>query len=248
MESLISLLGAERFKTVALVGSGGKTTLLWRMAGHFRGRQTERVLVSATTKIAPPAPLAFDRFYSPAALQAGPALPGVTLAGEVFPQRDITKLGLDDAALLGRAAAGYSRVLLEADGSKQLPLKGWAGHEPVVPSFADATVGLLPLWPLGLPADEKLIHRPERFCPLAGLRPGEVIGPQHLARVITAREGLFGGARGARILLLTQVENRETQVQAEQLVSLLDKDFLAGLSAVVAGSARQNEGVLLWSR
>ncbi len=66
---------------------------------------------------------------------------------------------------------GYHAIplLVEADGSRQKPLKAWAEHEPAVPAFADQVVQVAGLSALGKPLQEEHVHRVEIFSRRSGL-------------------------------------------------------------------------------
>jgi probable selenium-dependent hydroxylase accessory protein YqeC len=166
-------------------------------------------------------------------------IPGVAVCGRL--NQESGKLETLPPDELERRAAAFDLVLIEGDGSRTLPLKGWADHEPVVPGFTTVTVGILPLRPLGKPVSAEIAHRLERFCALSGASPGETLKPEHLARVIAGggrEKSLFSDARGRKILLLNQVE--DSLDRAGETVSLLPRGFRAGLYAVIAGSVKED--------
>jgi hypothetical protein len=178
-------------------------------------------------------------------------LPGVTLTG-VFIGGGGSKLEslppgeLEAAAGVRMPAAGaYDLVLIEGDGSRGLPLKAWAAHEPVVPPFTTATVGVMPLRPLGQAASDRFIHRFPLFTALSGASEGEPLGPGHLVRVITGNRGLFTAARGKKILFFNQIDDGDLR-QAEEVTALLPAAFLAGLYCVLAGSVRKDRVAIMF--
>jgi hypothetical protein len=151
--------------------------------------------------IPPPEEDCYDRLViDPAALFPAPEAGGVTLAG-VFNEAE-GKLEALPPDELAEAARGYDLTLIEGDGSRRLPLKAWAAHEPVVPPFTTVTVGVMPLWPLGRPVSAGLIHRLPLFTALSGATEGEPLRPEHLVRTITglpvARKNGGGETAGRR--------------------------------------------------
>jgi probable selenium-dependent hydroxylase accessory protein YqeC len=132
---------------VTVIGSGGKTSLIWLLAQSQRRR---RVLVSPTTKMYPGEARCYDHDCftgkaSPALINGPPA--GISLAGSL--NRETGKLEALPAEVLTAMIADYDLVLLEGDGSRGLPLKGWAAHEPVVPPYTTISVGIIPIRALG---------------------------------------------------------------------------------------------------
>jgi probable selenium-dependent hydroxylase accessory protein YqeC len=153
--------------------------------------------------------------------------------------------------ILAQRVPWFDQILIEGDGSRTLPLKAWAAYEPVVPPYTSLTIGILPLWTLGMPVSETLVHRLPLFTALTGAQPGDAISLHHLASVITGNfpnqdKGLFSAAQGKRILFFNQIESPMALAQAQELVSLLPSGFLAGLHRIIAGSIQQNQGLVLF--
>ncbi len=238
MERLITAFGIERGDCVSLIGSGGKTTLLYHLA---KTALVDTVLISTTTKIGLPAENAYDYFVEEADLPYTKPRLGRTLTAG---RRDTGKLCAVDKKQLHAATKKYSLTLLESDGSRNLPLKGWAPYEPVVPTFTTVTVGIIPIWPIGKPAGEHLIHRFPLFSSLTGILPEQIITPSHLVKAITGTQekGLFSTAVGRKVLFFSQVETSEAFSTAQKLASLLPKSFTNELHTIVAGSAKNGTG------
>ena len=205
---------------VAIVGCGGKTSLANRLAMENRHLP---VLFSTTTRILPPPDSVVDHRLREA--DAGVLPPGVTIACERCGEK-LRGVSIESLARL-RPAGGLT--ILEADGSRGLPLKGWAEHEPVIPAFVDATVGVCSIGPVGFCFSPKMAHRPEIFMKTAGIGEGDIIGVGHIAAMIRA---MFAKAAGRRILFINQVESPEAEECARLLAGRLD-----GM-AIAAGSLR----------
>ena len=161
----------------AVIGSGGKTTLL-RTLGTELAEAGGRVLLCATTKIYPfpGLPCAHDRAELDA-LAPSPLL----CAGAPLEHGKLTALEVPMADL----AARFDYVLVEADGSARLPLKAHASHEPVIPPEANRTICVVGISGFGRPIREA-VHRPARFAALAGAWAGDAAPPAHTARVLVA--------------------------------------------------------------
>ena len=246
--------GKDRQSTVVtVIGSGGKTSLIWRLAASFAASRSVpraasraasgneiRILVTPTTKMFVPGEKLYDEFCNGIPPRA---VPGITLAG-LFNETSGKLESLPPQALESIAGA-YDLVLVEGDGSRELPLKAWADNEPVVPSFTNYTIGVLPLWPLGEPVSEKLIHRLPIFLALTGAAPGEILKPEHILALITGRAapaipGLFAKARGKKILFFNQIEDDAAFQQALEIAGLLPLGLRNDLGGIIAGSVRQD--------
>jgi hypothetical protein len=181
-QRLRSQFACQGRQVVSIVGSGGKTTLMWRLARTLAAGKT-RVLVSTTTKIWPPG----EKDLSP----------NITVAGKV---NAITgKLEAPPLGELRTLCACFDYVLLEADGSAGKPLKAWAAFEPVVCDYTTMTIAVLPLC-AGLPMDPAIVHRFPLFSLAYGYAHKETITPWHLAKIIQG--GLFYRSHGTRVLVM----------------------------------------------
>ena len=205
---------------IALVGAGGKTSVLFALAEELAGLGFG-ALLTTTTQIFDPRGegRSFDRLELVPAM-ALPLPPGTGAEPGIVPGRPGQRVVLAaEAMATGKLrgihpsrVAGLARdwpfVLVEADGSRGLPLKAPGDHEPVLPAQAGLVLGLIGLSCLGRPMDATTVHRPERFGPVAGCAAGEPIRPEHLLALTRSRDGLFKGApAGARrVLLLNQAD------------------------------------------
>lgn len=116
-------------KRIAVIGAGGKTTTLSKLADLHRA---ERVLLTTTTHIFPFSPPICDRLcITPTAEEITQALaqPGVVCAG--VPSKNGKLTGLSEE-ILQAASQSADWIFYEADGAKCLPLKLHADTEPVI--------------------------------------------------------------------------------------------------------------------
>ena len=72
-----------------------------------------------------------------------------------------------------------------ADGSRRLPLKAHAPHEPVIPKEAGCVLCVVGARGFDRPIREA-VHRPEQFCTLTGARLDEPASPALAARALAA--------------------------------------------------------------
>jgi len=200
----------------AVIGSGGKTTLLRMLAGELAARG-QTVLMCTTTHILP-----FDGLVNLAdpgeleleeALRAG----GPVCAGTAESATEkLTALPIP----MARLARLARYVLVEADGARGLPLKAHAAHEPVLPAQAGQTICVVGLSGLGRPAAQAA-HRPEIFARLAGVETDAPVTPEAVARVLNA-EGL------ADRCFFNQADTPERWAQANRIAELLECPAAAG--------------------
>ena len=214
MMDISALLGVERGVT-ALIGGGGKTTLMYTLAEELRRRGT--VVVTTSTHIRRPEQYPVLTAADDAAVAAALAEHGaVCVAGETA-EGKLCAPALSFETL----AALADFVLVETDGSKRLPLKAHAPHEPVIPPNARRTVYVVGADGFGRPI-RQVCHRPERYAALCGAAEDDVVTPALEAAVLHA-EGYDTGW-----VFINKVETPEDWRNAEALAALLPGRVLAG--------------------
>ena len=241
---------------VTLVGGGGKTTIMFRLADELAAAG-QRVVTTMTTRIfasqmqrAP----AFLVLHDEQALleQLPPALDAhnhVLVAGSV--QVEIDKVAGIPPDLAGRITTlpGVDALIIEADGSRRLPFKAPAAHEPVVPPSTTVLVPVVGIDVLGQPLDSEHVHRPQVVAELAGAILGEPVTAEIVATVLTHPSGGAKGLpEGARLVpFINKVESEETLDAARTLAHLLLAQGV--VDSVIIGAAEAAEPVReVWSR
>lgn len=242
MEKLIDCFGFQDKQIISLIGSGGKTSLMWYLANCFR---KETVLVSTTTKIGKSKQSLYDYFYSKDFAQIGLDGPGITLAGICIEGGN--KLSAPPQTIL-RTFSRFDKIFLEADGSKQLPLKGWETFEPVVIPETTTTIGVVPISVLEKIIDQSTIHRLPLFLEAVGANQGDIIKERTLAAIISSPNGLWQKSQGQQILCMNQVETPNQLRQAQKVVDLLPVNTLDHLTKIIACSVHLEKGEILWEK
>ncbi len=245
---LSAALRVEDGEVAALVGAGGKTTAMWRLADDVV-EAGGRVITTTTTQLGAAqvdrAPRHFSAFASNrAAIAAALAKHGhVLVTGPVDHTLDkaagVSSGLIDDLCQISELNA----IVVEADGARQLPFKAPADHEPVIPPAATLVVVVAGLDALGQPLAEAHVHRPERVAALAGAAPGQVITPAMMAAVLAhAQGGLKGVPDRARVgVLLNKADLAESLEPARQIArQLLETERI---EVVLIGSARRPNAV-----
>ena len=212
--NISALLEVEKGVT-ALIGGGGKTTLMYTMAEELRRRGT--VLVTTSTHIQRPEQYPTLLTADAAAVTAALATHGVVCVAGETAESKLCAPALSFELL----AALADFVLVEADGSKRLPLKAHAPHEPVIPPNARRTVYVVGVDSFGHPIRE-VCHRPERYAALCGAAEDDIVTPTLEAAVLHA-EGYDTGW-----IYINKVETSEDWRNAETLAALLSGKVIAG--------------------
>ena len=197
---LSELLSLKQGDALAAVGCGGKTSLINLLACE---NAHEGVLIAPTTRIA---------------LAERVPVPGVSYLGRVEGEKLI---GLDEAQIR-EASEGYWLTLMEADGSKRLPLKGWAAWEPVIPAFATLTLGVLSTRALGLRATAETVHRLPEFLALSGLSEGDMVDECALQRMVLGPDGMLHKATPRCAMVINQEDAAEGRACARRIARALE--------------------------
>jgi len=168
---------------LSFTGAGGKTTLIMRLATEMNSAGL-KTLLTTTTKFYPPPGIKLFLTADPksAAYLLGEHFlnnKAAVLGKQILPDGKIEGLEPDIIAFL-RRELGVS-VLVEADGAKGLPIKGYAVYEPVVPSVTDIIVTVLGADALGAFLDHKIAHRPRLLAEQINIAAGRLLTEKALA-------------------------------------------------------------------
>ncbi len=233
MTTLIEALQLQHGGVVSLVGAGGKTSLMFRLAAELVDAG-KRVITTTTTKILYPTETQSrhvlvdpdpHRLRRRAAAAAG-EYRHLTLAHprrEDHPEK-LTGLSpqlVDELWATGR----WDCILVEADGAAGRPLKAPADHEPVISAGTTCVVGVVGVRVLGGTATEEWVFRLEHFCRVTGLAQGEPVTPGAVATLLLSKRGIFKGApHGARrAVFLNLAGDRQRLAAARDVAGELER-------------------------
>lgn len=194
MEKLCDLLKIEKGVT-AIIGGGGKTTMLRVLGEELSAKGT--VILTTSTKIFPFEDIPFTAWETGAYEERGSEY-------EEEYCRHITKSLRSSYCICTGTPLETSKIsapelpfeklaeladyiIVEADGSKGLPVKAHESWEPVIPECANKTVLLMGLWCFGKPALE-VVHRPHIFCRFADCTARDTVIPASAAKLIRGED------------------------------------------------------------
>lgn len=158
----------------AFVGSGGKTGTIMKQAAAYRG-EGKRVLITTSTQMG-------AREGTIIGDEAQPIIErlereGFAMAGTKA-NREGKMAALSDKTFR-EAAAHADIVLVEADGSRQHPLKFPNATEPVIPEGTDEIFIICGLSAIGKPAKD-VCHRLELVKAAIGIEEDTIITGDHV--------------------------------------------------------------------
>ncbi len=164
---------------IAVVGSGGKTTLIKKLAEEYR-LEGKKVVITTTTHMF----VEEDTLLTDDADEIIEMLnkKGYVMTGtlSVTNSRKFTALS---TASYQKVCAHADVVLVEADGSKHMPLKYPASHEPVIPDNTDEIIVVTGLWAIDKPAKE-VCHRLELVKKCLGIDDNTLITKEHILTLL----------------------------------------------------------------
>jgi molybdenum cofactor cytidylyltransferase len=228
----------DKNSRIALVGGGGKTTLMFQLACDYG----TKVICTTSTHLAMDQLERADKHL----IITDPAeLPGSAdeYPGDVLlftgPQVEPNRVGSPSpevlAGLVNLADSWDCPLIIESDGARKLPIKAPAEHEPPIPDFVNAVITVIGLSGLGKPLQAEWVHRPELYSNLVGLPLGETLESHHLVKgLISTEGGLKNIPAGARkILLINQIDSFPNwKTFYDHLDLLLDHYHAVGFSVL----------------
>ncbi len=216
----------------ALVGGGGKTSLMYCL-GAEQASLGRTAIVTTTTRIGDPPPgaaLLLETGNREAASDL--RAPGQVLC--VCSRGKDGKLHYPGDAFWRQCRETAERLFVEADGARMLPVKVPDEGEPCLPSDTDTVVAVAGLSALGKPLAQ-VAFRLELLCRRFGVTPQTMLTPPLLARILTSPLGQWKGVGSAerfRIFLNQADDEERLRLGAETATWI--QTFLPGCR-VVAG-------------
>jgi probable selenium-dependent hydroxylase accessory protein YqeC len=224
----------------SLIGAGGKTTTMLRLAHELR-EDNGKVLVSTTTKILKPNKPHVDRLFlvedvsalteacaviaAPVVIGAGA---GVSEDGKLF--------GLP-APWLDRLNDGkqFDAILVEADGAAARLFKVPGEAEPVIPASCQLTIWLMSIGALKKPLDGAWVYGAERALALLPRAAGELITEDFIVQLVQHPAGCWKGIPPAsrKVAVINRVDAPEDLLPA---IALGKKLLACGANRVVITS------------
>ena len=238
---------------VSIVGAGGKTSLMYKLAHEFADAG-DSVLTTTTTKIFRPEPeqcsCVFLSDSIEAVLKQSESLlkhhQHITAAvGKASVPKKLIGFAPDEIDLIWKSGL-FRWIVVEADGAARLPLKAPAPHEPVFPGCTKWAIGVVGLSAVGQPLTDRTVFRPEIFTQLTGLLPGAPIDADAVAEALIQPDGIFKDCppQTIRSVFLNQADISQGINVGRRVTAALLARTGTGLSQIVVGQARMVPPVL----
>lgn len=210
----------------AAVGGGGKTGLLLALGKGLAAAGRERVLLLTSTHIL--APDICPALIDPTPQQVEDAFEALARQGRPL----LLAAGCQAKdGRLGPLAQPWPRadyLLVEADGSRMLPLKAPAAHEPVIPPDTRLVIGVAGISGVGRPI-AACAHRPELYAALCGKAVEAEAAPEDVARVLWSRQGQRKGVGCDYMPFINQADSPQRLADARQAAALLPRAVVGAI-------------------
>ncbi len=227
----------DKEKIITFVGAGGKTTAIFQLAREL----PQPILVTTTTHLgAWQVSLADHHIIAQKISDIDKQeFHGVTLITDSTEGNRVAGVKEDILYWLCAYTKTHNiTLLIEADGSRQKPLKAPNEHEPVIPEFTDVVIVLAGLSGLGKTLVEENVHRPQLFSTLSRLSFNDTITPDAVVRILNHPNGGLKNIppHARRIVFLNQANTPELQSVGGKMSETLLEHF----DSVTVGSLRHS--------
>lgn len=248
---LIPSLDLKPREMISLVGAGGKTTLMFRLAKELF-LSGKKVVTTTTTKILEPAseetPFLFvdpdeeklKQFVGRHLDQYG----YLTIARERIGSgklKGVSSILVDD--LWGSFEMDY--MIIEADGAAGRPVKAPRDSEPVIPFSTTLVVAILGMDGVEMELNEKNVFQADRVSKMTGIQMGGRMTDKAMAVLMTHPEGLFKGAPSSSrvVAFLNKVDVPNGVVKAKRVAEEIVERKHPQIERVVLGQLKNEPPV-----
>jgi probable selenium-dependent hydroxylase accessory protein YqeC len=244
MTSLRHSLKLSGGGVISIVGAGGKTALMFRLARELTA-SGDRVLTTTTTQIRVPmqqqSSIVLQSESVDTLLQGARVLfrhsRHITAGHRILNfQNKIKGFHPGDIDRIWQSGV-FRWIIVEADGAAGRPLKAPAAHEPVIPDSTHWMMATAGLSVVGKPLSPKWVFRPQIVSELTGLRSDAAISVAAIAKLCLDKNGLLKGApeQTRRFLFLNQADLPGSLAAGKQIAQLLTRYARKRLDGVLIG-------------
>lgn len=220
---LLKSIAVKKGDIVAVVGSGGKTTMIFALAAELLKKE-QSVLITTTTKMwsnivkAEELLLVGNERQLKTCLKEKRKQNFSVLGKNILANKliGIPAIWLEQHITLFRD--NWDVILVEADGSKGKSLKAPNSKEPVIPQNATKVIVVIGVDIIGQQLTENNVHRAELVSQLTGMTMGATITVDTIAQMIMAKKGLLKGTTKTQQIYL--VFNKYNSLSLSEKVKL----------------------------
>ncbi|NQV38094.1 MAG: putative selenium-dependent hydroxylase accessory protein YqeC [Candidatus Marinimicrobia bacterium] len=207
---------------IALLGGGGKTSLLFQLGREF-AVENDHVLMTSITKAEPSTNFPINLTGSSTEISLSQLYKSQNPIYLLHEQiRDYKYSGFS-VSQLEVFHQKMDVTIFECDGSRNLPLKAHNQRDPVVPDFATHVVIMIGADAINTKLSNGKVHRPELFKSLWDVQDDSTIDIDLITKVLTRKKGYLSKIPDSvkRIYFINKAE--AFPVEAEALATSLSK-------------------------
>jgi probable selenium-dependent hydroxylase accessory protein YqeC len=225
MKTLTEMFDIKKGDVVSITGTGGKTSLLFKLGNELR--KSCKVLITTSTKIYMPSKRDYDFIY---AMEEYMSMSdkeenheGATVIFSEYMKEENKLIGINDEDL-EKVIGYFDIVLIEADGSKMLPLKAWKNNEPPILKRTRKSIGVFPIDMIGEKISRDNVYNYEDFVKLIGEMP--IVVNETVGKICSDKNGIFKNSRGSLYLFINRADDSEQLQKALDLAAYLKENVL----------------------
>lgn len=209
----------DKDKVVTVVGAGGKTSTIYKLSEEI-SNLNKKVVVTTTTH------MRLEKDFILVEKQDD-----LKLVEEALKERNLVKIAKKeseykvcsmDLNLLKKVIEMNENILIEGDGSKNLPLKAPREGEPVIVEETNLVIGLIGFDSLHKKIKD-ICHRPENVCRVLKKNLDEIIEYEDLIKIAASENGLKKDVNCKYKVLINKVDDEEKLKECKKIAELFEK-------------------------
>ena len=170
-----------------------------------------KTLLTTSTKIERQTGVGYETVNNFKELNEMELVNGVYLSGNKIENNKFTGIDNDSLEMVSYL---FDYIIIEADGSKMMPLKGWRKLEPVILDSSNKTLGIIPIDIYNMKLDSIDIFNRDIFMDIVG-EEKICFNKECIYRLVTYKNGLFKNSNNDKILLLNRCDELNEEVISE---------------------------------
>ena len=241
-------------RVVTLIGGGGKTSLMYYLLTVLRGACCTGI-GTTTTKLSAQY-VSGTCFVAISSVDAGCHV----VEQSRGMQDHVILISNDNVRSSGKVSGLISEwidqlaarntdvvFVVEGDGSAGNSLKGYLGHEPVIPASSCLVIPVIGIDSVGVKLSTDSVHRPQRICALTGARPDSLVTTELMTDLLFHPQGYLHNCPQHTVIVpfINKVESVLQHQQADELAQQILARKHLQVGGVIIGSVMQEEGVWL---
>jgi len=248
---LTEALGLKAREVISLVGAGGKTTLMYRLAKELF-LNGKRVVTTTTTKILEPKPEETNFLFVDSdemgikdfVWQHLDQYRHLTVARERLGSGKLKGVSPDLVNELW-SLDKIDTIIVEADGAAGRPVKAPREWEPVIPAATTLVVAILGVDGVGRELNEENAFHADGISKITGIATGKRLSVEGMALLMTHAGGILKGAPSSSrvVALLNKVDIPDGAGKARRIAEKIFEKKHRQIERVVLGQLQNAQPV-----